>query len=74
MIARMNSHQRRVTRRYWRHTWEFQEISLEQYEEIRGWCFKNLGNVGYRWGNERWYTVFTFRREIDYSLFLLTWS
>lgn len=70
----MNSHQRRITRRHWRYEYEFEDISIERYLAIRDWCKIHFGSIGFRWGNTKWYCVFEFRHQRDYSLFLLTWT
>jgi hypothetical protein len=70
----MNSHQRRVNRRYWIYTHDMDDLTLEQYLELRKWCKLRFGKVGYRWGNGLWYDSFSFRKKEDYTLFLLTWT
>ena len=68
----MNSRQRRRARRYWRYEFVFSEdITFEEYIEIRDWCQQNLGRVGYRWGHDSMTCDFAFRHERDYLLFLL---
>ena len=70
----MNSHQRRVTRRYWRHCATLKdEMTFEQYEEVRRWCRDKFGKVGYRWGNAWCYSDFEFRNKSDCVVFMLKW-
>ena len=70
----MNSHQRRVTKRYWRQSVTLKKgLTFEQYKEVRKWCKDKFGKVGYRWSNTWCYTVFEFRNKSDCAVFMLKW-
>jgi hypothetical protein len=70
----MNSHQRRLNRRFLRHSVTMRaETSYEEYEEARRWCQDKFGKVGYRWGNYWCYSDFCFRNERDCTMFMLKW-
>lgn len=70
----MNSRQRRVNKRYWRHRVILKDdTTFEEYELIRKWCQEKFGKVGYRWGNLYCYNEFEFRNERDCTMFMLKW-
>lgn len=70
----MNSHQRRVIRRYWRYTgFLSDDISFKEYKEVRAWCKGKFGKIGYRWGNTFDYLDFSFRHKEDFTIFALRW-
>jgi len=70
----MNSRQRRNIRRYWKYKMVIKQSDPEYYLRAREWCEKNLGDIGYRWGNSIWNSEFCFRHKNDYVTFVLKWS
>jgi hypothetical protein len=71
----MNSRQRRYVRRYWKYDSLIgYDTDYQYYLEVRTWCQKQFGKVGYRWGNHMWSAEFCFRREKDYVLFVMRWA
>lgn len=53
----------------------FDSVSMEQWGEMRDWCYNNLYHGGYY--EPKWHVVyptFYFRDEREYTLFLLRWS
>lgn len=81
----MNSHQRRLCRRYWRYTADGYVIASavhrknspmlwDTYREIRQWLAENMGEQGYRWNLSFDRYEFYFHKTSDYTYFLLRWA
>lgn len=77
----MNSHQRRTSRRYWKHHTDVDIRTLGRGLMIVDWCEKNFGNrtTSGRWAmraeinRERQHIDFWFHNSKDCAMFNLLW-